>query len=109
MNKPNAPAFRNLNELTTYLSTIEKRMAALEAENQGLRSKLADLDQRQAKTTFKTESDRLPQTSMLSDSFLIRAFAVWGHHCVAQAIIAIPVVICYLVLIFAFIDSLPAQ
>jgi hypothetical protein len=35
----------------------------------------------------------LPETALLSQSFLSRAFTVWGHLFVAQLILAIPFVI----------------
>lgn len=43
----------------------------------------------------------LPATSLLSDSFLRRAFTVFGHYFIANLIIAIPIWI--IMLIAAFI------
>jgi hypothetical protein len=37
--------------------------------------------------SFKTSAAGLPLTNLLSHSFLIRAFAVWGHYFAAQLII----------------------
>ena len=36
---------------------------------------------------------KLPNTALISPSFMSRAFAVWGHYFVAQLIIAIPIYI----------------
>ena len=41
----------------------------------------------------------LPNTALISPSFLSRAFAVWGHYFVAQLLIAIPIYV--LILLFA--------
>ena len=41
-------------------------------------------------TDLSLGHDVLPQTMLLSDSFLKRAFAVLGHYFVASLIIAIP-------------------
>jgi hypothetical protein len=42
---------------------------------------------------------RLPETNLLSDSFLTRAFAVMGHYLVAGLIVAIP----FYILFFAIV------
>jgi hypothetical protein len=65
------PAQRNDPQYVAYL---EQRIAALEA--------------------------RLPQTKLVSPSFMSRAFAVWGHYFVAQLIISI------ILSVIAFIFSL---
>ncbi|MBF4509874.1 MAG: hypothetical protein ISP10_05315 [Aeromicrobium sp.] len=57
-----APAQRNDPQ---YIAYLEQRIAALEA--------------------------RLPQTKLVNPSFLSRAFAVWGHHFVAQLLISLVV------------------
>jgi hypothetical protein len=62
--------------------TPEKRLAHLEL-------RVAELE------------EKLAVSSILSKSFLSRAFAVWGHYFVANMIIAIPFVILYLVALFA--------
>ena len=41
-------------------------------------------------TALDSSRDPLPQTMLLSDSFLKRAFAVLGHYFVASLLIAVP-------------------
>ena len=45
--------------------------------------------------------DPLPQTMLLSDSFLKRAFAVYGHSIVAGLIIAVPIYIVVFIIMMA--------
>lgn len=92
-----APQFRNLTELTEYLGTLEGKVQTLEAENQKLRDYLA---------TMGADAQKLlPKTSLLSTSFIQRAFAVWGHYFVAQLIISIPIICIYFLVIYAFIQN----
>lgn len=92
-------SFRNMNELTAYLSGLENRLAELETENGALRNTLDQVRKQAASVAFKTERG-LPETGLVSDSFFVRAFTVWGHYFVAQLIIAIPLTICYLIFFF---------
>jgi hypothetical protein len=98
------PSFRNMNELTAYLTDLETRLASLESQNKTLRDALAQVKHRAEAQTFKTERG-LPDTGLVSDSFLTRAFTVWGHYFVAQLIIGIPLFICYLIFLFAILGS----
>jgi hypothetical protein len=67
-----------------YVMTLEKRIIQLENQIQEVQKKLSE-----QKTTI-TEIDKdLPVTNLLSNKFLTRAFAVWGHVFVAQLIIAL--------------------
>jgi len=93
-----------MNELTTYLSDMDARLATLESENKVLRNALGQVRHNTAARTFKTERG-LPDTGLLSDSFWVRAFSVWGHHIVAQLIISIPLVICYFIFILAVMSN----
>ena len=97
------PAFRNMNELTTYLEDMEKRLVTLESENKALRNALGQV--RQQSPGLRTERG-LPKTSLISDSFWIRAFAVWGHYFVAQLVIGIPMFICYMIFMFAILGNM---
>lgn len=98
-------SFRNMNELTSYLSSMEIRLATLESENKALRNALGQVKQSAAVSTFKTERS-LPDTGLVSDSFFMRAFTVWGHYFVAQLIIGIPMFICYLIFFFAMMSNM---
>ena len=60
-------SFRNMNELTSYLSSMEIRLATLESENKGLRNALGQVKQSAAAQTFKTERS-LPDTGLVSDT-----------------------------------------
>ncbi|MBM3150976.1 MAG: hypothetical protein FJZ96_02020 [Chloroflexi bacterium] len=75
------PQFRNMNELTEYLSALETRIVTLESENGKLKRYITDLGGDAQKM--------LPKTGLLSPAFMQRAFAVWGHYFVAQLIISL--------------------
>jgi len=48
---------------------------------------------------------RMPRTNVISETFLKRAFAVWGHSFVASLIIAVPFyVLMFLILSASFMD-----
>jgi hypothetical protein len=94
-----------MNELTTYLSAMETRLATLESENRSLRNALGDVKHKAAAQSFKVDRG-LPDTALVSDSFFTRAFAVWGHYFVAQLIIGIPMFICYLIFMFTVMSNL---
>ena len=96
---PQEKSFRNMNELTAYLSSMENRLATLETENNALRSALGQVNHKVSAKSFKTERG-LPNTGLVSDSFFMRAFTVWGHYFVAQLIIGVPLFICYLIFFF---------
>ena len=106
---PASPNFRNLNELTTYLTRLENRLIALETENRNLKSSLSRLGQQASTPTFKTEEDRLPDTHLFSDSFLVRSFTVWGHYVVAQLIIGIPIFLCYMIIVLSAVGEMINQ
>ena len=101
---PQVKSFHNMNELTAYLSGMETRLATLESENKVLRNALGQVKQSAAAPNFKTERG-LPNTGLVSDSFLMRAFTVWGHYFVAQLIIGIPMFVCYLIFFFFLMAS----
>jgi len=62
------------------------------ASLQALQSRVAELER-------NSGTARIPQTSLLSESFLKRAFTIWGHNFVAGIIIAIPIWLVILVII----------
>lgn len=86
------PQFNNMNDLTNYLTTLEDRVRALEGQNESLQRYVTDLGGDAQKM--------LPRTSLLSPSFIQRAFAVWGHYFVAQLIIGIPIACIYFVVLY---------
>jgi hypothetical protein len=102
MDAADSPHFRNMNELLDYLARLEQRLTALETENTGLKESL-ELTRKNSLLLLDQESEKLPNSMLLSNSFLTRAFAVWGHYFVAQLIISIPIIICYLIFFFVVI------
>jgi|WetSurMetagenome_2_1015567.scaffolds.fasta_scaffold283461_2 hypothetical protein len=91
------PQFNNLGELSTYLESMEQRVKSLESQNESLQRYITDLGGDAQKM--------LPKTSLLSTSFIQRAFAVWGHYFVAQLAISIPILCIYLIFIFLFVQN----
>jgi hypothetical protein len=87
---------KSLDELVSYLTTLEARMAELEAENVRLRSLTLDNSREDRREFARYVSQALPQTNIVSPNFFKRAFAVWGHFFVAQLIIGISFGILYL-------------
>jgi len=104
-NSTQTPSFRNMNELTDYLSKLETRLVTLESQNNALRNALSQVKHRAEAQTFKTERG-LPETGLVSDSFFVRAFTVWGHYFVAQLIIGIPIFICYMIFLFSVMGNM---
>ena len=51
--------------------------------------------------TLDGSRDPLPQTMLLSDSFLKRAFAVLGHYLVASLIVVVPIYILIFIIAMA--------
>jgi hypothetical protein len=90
-----SPQFNNLNDLTTYLNALEERIKTLESQNDSFRRYITDLGGDAQKM--------LPKTSLVSSSFIQRAFAVWGHYFVAQIIISIPIVCIYFIFLYSII------
>jgi hypothetical protein len=104
-NSTQTPSFRNMTELTAYLSELETRLATLESQNNALKNALSQVKYKSEAKTFKTDRG-LPKTGLISDSFFVRAFTVWGHYFVAQLIIGIPLFICYLIFMFSMIGNM---
>ena len=105
MDSTQIPSFRNMKELTDYLSALETRLATLESENSILRNALRDVTHKAAAQSFKVDRG-IPDTGLVSDSFLTRAFTVWGHYFVAQLIIGIPMFICYMIFFFTVLSNM---
>lgn len=79
---PGPDLLHELNVLRMQMQTLDQRLASMERR--------------------QSQIPALPQTNLLSGSFLSRAFAVLGHYLVASLIIAIPVWILIFV-IFLFV------
>ena len=99
-----SPEFKNMNELTVYLGSLEERILSLERENQALQT------QKESLTHYIEElggdaQKLLPKTGLLSTSFIQRAFTVWGHYFVAQLIISIPIVCVYFIIIYIVLSQ----
>jgi len=69
-----------------YIFALEKRLMFVESELQRMKDAI-----NQAKELSKSVTTKLPDTAIISPSFISRAFAVWGHALVAQIIIAVPI------------------
>ena len=113
------PQFTNMADLSSYLSTLESRINTLETEKQQLenqlKQKLKSIDStlardqqeiqqavRQARDTGSEAFNvlrSLPQSGLLSRSFITRAFSVWGHLFVAQLIISLGFFVLYLIFV----------
>ena len=87
--------FNNMNELTSYLDAMENRVKTLESQNESLRRYITEMGGDAAKM--------LPKTGLLSNSFIQRAFTVWGHYFVAQLIISVPIVCVYIILLLTIL------
>jgi hypothetical protein len=86
-----------MNELTSYLASLESRIQALESQNSALQKYIGDLGGDAQKM--------LPKTSLLSPNFLQRAFTVWGHYFVAQLIIGVPLFCIYMIITYLAIKQ----
>ncbi len=99
------PNFQNLNELTDFLFTQEKRIQELEADNAAL---LCEIENRFA-TKDKLKSlieDARPKTGLFSESLFTRAFSVWGHFIFAQVFIGLIFALGYFVIFILILKSI---
>ena len=71
----------------------EQERDALRAQLQAIEQRLVALEHRQA------QMPAVPNTNLLSGSFLTRAFAVLGHNFVASLLVTIPLYIIIFVII----------
>ncbi|MCC6260995.1 MAG: hypothetical protein IT311_09040 [Anaerolineales bacterium] len=98
--------FKNMNELTGYLETLEGRIKKLEEENGKLREASSSGGNVNGNLIAKYVAHYIPQTNLVNRNFLKRAFTVWGHFFVANLIIAMTVGIAYACLMMMFFGSL---
>ena len=98
----------NNTDLNTYLLSLESRISALEVESRARKPEL-DFYERDNQRVSRILNQAIPKTSLLSRSFLGRAFSVWGHYFVAQMIIAGGFFVVYLVIILIFVGISAAK
>lgn len=105
--------FKNMNDLVEYLGRLEERINDLEEENRQLRVDAIARVNTDRNATANYLQRLLPQTNLLSPSFLKRSFAVWGHFFVANLIIGTIIAIgyfCTISLLFgALLQSVKTQ
>jgi hypothetical protein len=79
-----------------HVMLLERRLMYLEMETQRLRATISA-----APSATPGPVRSLPHTALLNDSFLSRAFAVWGHAFVAQLLLSIPIYVLFLLFLTA--------
>jgi len=88
-------------QIAEDLSQTDAELATTTSDSLNVERRLTQLEVRLESFTKDTSHRRdLPSTNILSDSFLSRAFAVWGHYFVAQLIIGLCLLSVYAVAIF---------
>ncbi|MCD4752347.1 MAG: hypothetical protein K8R40_04690 [Anaerolineaceae bacterium] len=82
---------RNVKDLVVLLESLQKRIEAIETENRGLKAKLASKITKKETASMISRLDefRLPKLAIFSDSFLLRALAIYGHWIVISIIFSI--------------------
>lgn len=115
--------FTSISQLTVYLTGLEARLDKLEYENESLRddinrAKQENLELRQSMPQPQMDIDEkdarkllraLPETGLLSRSFITRAFTVWGHYFVAQLIISLGIFAVYVVVAMLLLGGLQGR
>lgn len=96
--------FADMEELSAYLTNQEKRIHDLEAANAVL---IAEVKKRfVSKEEFsRTIDSYIPRNGLVSNSFMKRAFSVWGHHFVAQLLINIAVGVLYVIIVVVILQK----
>ena len=83
-----------------YIFNLEKRIMILESELHRNSKEISELY-----SLFDTALNRIPESNLISNDYLKRSFAVWGHYFVAQLIISIPFICLYLLFIGLMINN----
>ena len=105
MDDPSSPFYSQGSSSNQSLE-LEQRILALENENRDLHNRLETLTQNFIRAGAPSGvPQHLPRTALLSDNYLSRAFAVWGHYFVAQLIIAIPIFLIYVIVFVLLLSS----
>ncbi|MBR9979011.1 MAG: hypothetical protein KFH87_13070 [Bacteroidetes bacterium] len=74
---------------------LRSEIDALKTQIHGYEHRIKSMEQRQG------QQPMLPQTNLISSSFLSRAFAVFGHNLVASLIIILPLyLLIFIIIIF---------
>ncbi len=103
-----AQQFKSMDELTTYLGSLEERVKSLEAENGKLQANVSSQEVVEVVNEEAIERivlDYLPETNLLDHGFFKRAFAVWGHFFVANLIVSLFLFILYACLMMVMFGS----
>ena len=88
------------------LSQTDAEQVTTTSDSLTVERRLTQLEVRLESLTRETSHHRdLPSTNIISDSFLSRAFTVWGHYFVAQLIIGLCLLSVYFVVFFLFLSS----
>lgn len=98
--------FKSMNELVSYLGSLEERLNTLEAENEKLRKIAPPREMVNEKAIEKVVLDYLPDTNLIDHSFWKRAFTVWGHFFVANLIVSLVFFILYACLMMVMFGSI---
>lgn len=96
---------KNLDEVNIFLSMQEKRISDLEEINHDLLEKLED-EYDTHNEIIDIVEDAIPNSSILSNNFLARAFAIWGHFFIAQLIIGLVLGAFYLVIFLLILGGI---
>ena len=82
---------RSVKDLVVLLEGLQKRIEAIEKENRRLKTMLARNITKKEAASMVTQLDqfRLPKLAIFSDSFLLRALAIYGHWWVINIIFGI--------------------
>ncbi|MBX7235632.1 MAG: hypothetical protein K1X65_14695 [Caldilineales bacterium] len=70
-------------------------VAPVQGEIEALQTRVQELE-----TQLQAVQGRLPNTWLLSDNLLKRAFGVYGHYLLAGLIIAVPIMACSFFMFF---------
>jgi hypothetical protein len=88
---------KDLSELSEYIDNQDKKIAALETKIKEIIVAVNNSNT-EVSDILKFCDDHIPNTGILSQNFLQRAFSVWGHYFVAQLIIGCILGIVYLII-----------
>jgi hypothetical protein len=94
--KMTMPEFKTHEDLINFLTNQERRISNLEKANAEL---IGEIKKRfiQKEELPAMLSNVIPKTGLFNQSFIKRAFSVWGHYFVAQLFLAAIVMAFYFV------------
>lgn len=95
-----ATADAGLEQINLLTEPNDARPAGLEVSVAKLEFAVDDLRRRMASMEEEfADREGLPDTNLLSQSFVSRALAVWGHHAIASIIVSIPLILIYVLVL----------